>query len=391
MDTSLKDYKKEDRRVILFILTVVFSQGIRGILNNMLSTSIFNYTIESFIFIIYILIVEGDRNKVNIFVDIIIFFFGILSFFINDMDTATFIRENFTIFMPMLLLIINSRNLDIKYIISKCVKILNIFMYISLIYSLYTAFKLASFDIRLSGIVGHSLTAAWYYIIFVSLNMIYSIYVKPKKDIYIIKDIAITLIGVIFTTGRVAMFISIILCLIYAFKCIKNRFIKFILIPLAIMLFINSNYFNEKIWQKFEYASGYGDITNGRLLGIREIMFYEVYPSFLLGGGIGYSNYITIYLFGTLNFENPILMFAFDYGWLITILIILITFLIPIIKLIINKKFIILLTFLAVYIIPYTYNGIAETTSLFLTLIYMVYFYLMIINNIDVSKSNIEE
>ncbi len=38
MDTSLKDYKKEDRRVILFILTVVFSQGIRGILNNMLST-----------------------------------------------------------------------------------------------------------------------------------------------------------------------------------------------------------------------------------------------------------------------------------------------------------------------------------------------------------------
>lgn len=221
--------------------------------------------------------------------------------------------------------------------------------------------------------------------------MIYSIYVKPKKDIYIIKDIAITLIGVIFTTGRVAMFISIILCLIYAFKCIKNRFIKFILIPLAIMLFINSNYFNEKIWQKFEYASGYGDITNGRLLGIREIMFYEVYPSFLLGGGIGYSNYITIYLFGTLNFENPILMFAFDYGWLITILIILITFLIPIIKLIINKKFIILLTFLAVYIIPYTYNGIAETTSLFLTLIYMVYFYLMIINNIDVSKSNIEE
>lgn len=84
-------------------------------------------------------------------------------------------------------------------------------------------------------------------------------------------------------------------------------------------------------------------------------------------------------------------MFAFDYGWLITILIILITFLIPIIKLIINKKFIILLTFLAVYIIPYTYNGIAETTSLFLTLIYMVYFYLMIINNIDVSKSNIEE
>ena len=167
MDTSLKDYKKEDRRVILFILTVVFSQGIRGILNNMLSTSIFNYTIESFIFIIYILIVEGDRNKVNIFVDIIIFFFGILSFFINDIDTATFIRENFTIFMPMLLLIINSRNLDIKYIISKCVKILNIFMYISLIYSLYTAFKLASFDIRLSGIVGHSLTAAWYYIIFV--------------------------------------------------------------------------------------------------------------------------------------------------------------------------------------------------------------------------------
>lgn len=149
-----------------------------------------------------------------------------MSFFINDIDTATFIRENFTIFMPMLLLIINSRNLDIKYIISKCVKILNIFMYISLIYSLYTAFKLASFDIRLSGIVGHSLTAAWYYIIFVSLNMIYSIYVKPKKDIYIIKDIAITLIGVIFTTGRVAMFISIILCLIYAFKCIKNRLLS---------------------------------------------------------------------------------------------------------------------------------------------------------------------
>ena len=55
MDTSLKDYKKEDRRVILFILTVVFSQGIRGILNNMLSTSIFNYTIESFIFIIYMI------------------------------------------------------------------------------------------------------------------------------------------------------------------------------------------------------------------------------------------------------------------------------------------------------------------------------------------------
>ena len=132
----------------------------------------------------------------------------------------------------------------------------------------------------------------------------------------------------------------------------------------------------EYIRAKFRETSSWGDVTNGRMLGIREMIFFKKYPNFLIGRGIGYSNYVSKYIFGVVNFENPILMFAFDYGILVTLLLMVLIFINPVIIFIRNENFLLAISYIFLLIIPFTYNGLAETVGIFIVLTFIIYIFL---------------
>lgn len=96
-------------------------------------------------------------------------------------------------------------------------------------------------------------------------------------------------------------------------------------------------------------------------------------------------------MFGTLNFENPILMFAFDYGILCVIIMCYITIVKPIIKFNKNKQWFIFINFMIVVIIPYTYNGIAESTGLYFVLILIIVFYILLSKDLTIKNKEEEK
>lgn len=381
----VRETKKENIFIVLFFLIILLSQGIRGELNTLLNISILNYDIIPIIIIICSIIKENKIKKLNIVIIIIITGLSIISFIFGQYDKSTFFRGIMTFVLPLYIFLLDYKNIKVEYVLKNIIKMFNILIYISLVYSIYEVIEgVGRFGIegRTGGIIGHPLTAAWYYAIYISLNCIYCRYIQEKKDIYIAKDIIVSLVGITLATGRISLIIGILLSLIYIFSCVKSKIIKYILIPLGIVGFLCTPMVNNLIWEKFRATAGSGDITNGRLWAIREMEFFKLYPDVLSGGGIGYSNYISQYLLGTFNFENPILMFAFDYGIFTVILLIIVTVCIPTIKFFKNKQLILLMNFLCIYIIPYTYNGLGESTGLFMVLMYIVSLNLMISENI---------
>jgi len=377
---------KEKIILTLFLMIIIMSQGIRTILNNLINTSMFNYHIIPIILILITVFIR--RNKLN--AKNMIFILGIIGLLIINFMTNVytfnqFFRSIVSFIVPLFILLIDYEDIDEKYIMSRVTKILNIFINITFIIQVYISIKYG----KSGGIVGHSLTVGWYYVIFISLNCIYYKYFGVKNDILILKDIGIALLGTVLATGRISTITVLILGFIYAINCCKSKFLIYFIMPIAIIYFLNTPLVKEQIWEKFIYALAWGDITNGRLLGIREMQFYGLYPKFLEGGGLGYSNYITTYLFSTTNFENPILMFAFDYGILTVIFLLIIIFINPLIEFIKGKKFLIMINFLLVLLVPFTYNGLSESVGLFIVLIFIIYIFLIVNNYILKEKYRI--
>lgn len=375
--------------IILFCMVVIFTQYIRSNLNSIIN--MFNYHIESIVLCLIIIVISKKINIKNVLAVIIITFFTLLSFFVNDYSKIILFRSIATFICPLIFLFLDNES-NFERTFSVCTKYFNCLIYISFVYTLIQFFT-DSFETvkRTGGLVGHPLTAAWYYVIFISMNMICCKYINKKNNYKIILQILIANLGCIFAAGRIGIFACLILSLLYIVTCSTNKTIKYLIIPIAMIILINSEIFDQMIWSKFEYAIGYGDITNGRLLGIREMEFFNIYPQFISGKGISYSNYLTLYLFGTLNFENPILMFAFDYGILCVIIMCYITIAKPIIMFIKNKQWFIFINFMIVVIIPYTYNGIAESTGLYFVLILIIVFYILLSKDLTIKNKEEEK
>ena len=368
-------HTKEKIIMYLFFMIVIMSQGVREILNNITKTSIFNYHLIPIIFILLMLFSKSNklsvRNLVLIFS--IIGFIGI-GFIAYRYSISQLIRTIIGFIIPLFILLINYKDIDTKYLLPQIVKIFNIFISITFVIQVIMSIK----EGRSGGLVGHPLTSGWYYGIFISLNCIYYKYFKYKKDIFIIKDIFIALIGTVLASGRISLIIVLILSLLYAINCCRNKAIPYVIVPILIIGFLFTPIVDKYIWEKFRETASWGDVTNGRLLGIREMRFFNVYPKFFIGKGVGYSNYISQYLFEVVNFENPIIMFSFDYGIITVIMLLLVTFISPIINFIRGRKFLLAINFTAIFIIPFTYNGLAETVGILIVLIFIIYIFLII-------------
>lgn len=372
-------HKKEKGIFSLFFMIVIMSQGIRGRLNSITNTSIFNYHLIPIILIILMFIKRSNKVSKKNFILIfsIIGFIGI-GFIANRYSISQLIRTTIGFILPLLMLLINYKDVDTNYLLPKIVKTFNIFISITFLIQIIMSIKYG----RTGGIVGHPLTSGWYYGIFISLNCIYYKYFNSKKDFFIIKDILIALIGTVLASGRISLIIVLILSLLYAISCCRNKVIPYVILPIILIVFLSTSIVDKYIWEKFRATASWGDITNGRLLGIREMKFFNVYPKFFTGKGVGYSNYISQYLFEVVNFENPIIMFSFDYGIITAIMLLIVSFIYPVQNFIRSKNILLAINFTAIFIIPFTYNGLAETVGIFIVLIFIIYIFLIINNGI---------
>lgn len=372
-------HKKEKGIFSLFFMIVIMSQGIRGRLNSITNTSIFNYHLIPIILIILMFIKRSNKviKKNFILIFSIIGFIGI-GFIANRYSISQLIRTTIGFILPLLMLLINYKDVDTNYLLPKILKTFNIFINITFLIQIIMSIKYG----RTGGIVGHPLTSGWYYGIFISLNCIYYKYFNSKKDFFIIKDILIALIGTVLASGRISLIIVLILSLLYAISCCRNKVIPYVILPIILIVFLSTSIVDKYIWEKFRATASWGDITNGRLLGIREMKFFNVYPKFFTGKGVGYSNYISQYLFEVVNFENPIIMFSFDYGIITAIMLLIVSFIYPVQNFIRSKNILLAINFTAIFIIPFTYNGLAETVGIFIVLIFIIYIFLIINNGI---------
>lgn len=372
-------HKKEKLIFSLFFMIVIISQGIRGRLNSITNTSIFNYHLIPIILIILMFIKRSNKviKKNFILIFSIIGFIGI-GFIANRYSISQLIRTTIGFILPLLMLLINYKDVDTNYLLPKILKTFNIFINITFLIQIIMSIKYG----RTGGIVGHPLTSGGYYGIFISLNCIYYKYFNSKKDFFIIKDILIALIGTVLASGRISLIIVLILSLLYAISCCRNKVIPYVILPIILIVFLSTSIVDKYIWEKFRATASWGDITNGRLLGIREMKFFNVYPKFFTGKGVGYSNYISQYLFEVVNFENPIIMFSFDYGIITAIMLLIVSFIYPVQNFIRSKNILLAINFTAIFIIPFTYNGLAETVGIFIVLIFIIYIFLIINNGI---------
>jgi hypothetical protein len=323
-------------------------------------------------------------NKLNLFIVSLITGINLVGFIFGKYDLVIFLRSMFSFILPLYIFVINSENINVEYVFSRCLRLFNLLIYCSFIISLIqviTKSEMFLIEKRTGGILGHPLTAGWYYVIFIAMNFLYCKYYKGKNDIFIIKDMFICILGITFTTGRVSLVVGLLLNLVYIFVCLKSKIIKYVIIPVIIIGFMFSPIVNELIWEKFRVTILNGDITNGRMWALREMEFFNIYPNFMIGNGIGYSNYVSQYLLGTFNFENPLIMFTFDYGVFTVIILIIFTFIKPCINMIISKYFALSICLFSCYAIPYTYNGLAESTGLFMVLIFVTYFFTLVEND----------
>lgn len=374
---AIDNYSKENLIILLFFIIVIMSQGIRGRLNSIVGGSIFNYHIIPIIIIFFMFLKRTNKfNKINFLIFLFISSLIVVGFLANRYSAFNFIRTIVGFVFPMLILLIDYRDIDVNYFFPKIVKYFNIFIYITFVIQVVMSIK----EGRTGGIVGHPLTAGWYYAIFISFNIIYYKYFKGKRDLFIIIDIMIALIGTVLASGRMSMFIVIFFSLIYSFSCCRRKSIPYFILPVMMIIFLFTPIVDKYIWEKFRETASWGDVTNGRMLGIREMIFFKLYPNFLIGKGIGYSNYVSKYIFGVVNFENPIIMFSYDYGVLVTILVLILLLVKPILSFINNKKYLLSINYLGVLIIPFTYNGLSETVGIFIVLIFIIYIFMCLQN-----------
>lgn len=374
--TSIKyNYKKENLLIVLFFIIVLISQGIRGHLNNLTNSSIFNYHVIPIILIIFMFLQRKNKfSKVTFLFFLAIIGFIAIGFLGDRYRISDLLRTIVGFILPLLILLINYKDVDIKYFFPRVVKLFNIFINITFIFQVIIGINFG----RTGGIVGHPLTSGWYYSIFISFNLIYNRYFKRKGDLIIIKDIILALTGTVLASGRISFVIVLFLSLIYAVTCCKKKSIPYVILPIIIIAFSFTPMVDKYIWGKFRETASWGDITNGRLLGIREMKFFNIYPKFFIGKGLGHSNYVSKYLFEVVNFENPIIMFSFDYGITTVIMLLIVTFINPIINFIKNKNILLAINFIAIFIIPFTYNGLAETVGIFIVLTFIIYIFLSI-------------
>lgn len=215
---------------------------------------------------------------------------------------------------------------------------------------------------RYYSFMGHPLTNARYFLLFFSLNNIYSRYSKPKMNNFLI--VGITLIGLILSGSKGALILTLFL-MIFCSNIKKHKWVYYLILIISLIIVFNTSLFQENLLQRYIDGISRGDISTGRNEHLN-LLFNSggELPKLLLGGGNGYSRVVAANLMGNIdNFEYSAIMLAYDYGIIGFLIIYYAIFFSPILKMIKEKNFFLIINFSVLFLLVNCNNGLANFTD----------------------------
>lgn len=345
-------------------------------------------------------------KKLKIIWFIILFVFWSISIgFNSNFDLISKIRVIFFLLFPLYLCIENF--FEIKYI-NKFLVIYNKIIIIILLFGLIDFFmhgNLMNYSVsilnkyplknlmyqerswevyRYYSFIGHPLTNATYFLFYLIINFSYGI--KEKFITNPILIIIIGLLGLLISGSKTAILIGLVFIILMYGMGGRRKIINSFLILLIILILLNTTFFKDILLTRFKTAIDSGDITTGRslLIDFLKSSSYVEKPK-ILALGLGVSRKVAVSLGGNiLNFEYPLIMFLYDFGYLGTIIIYIYMILIPIIKGFLSKNFVYIVSIIAMFIMVNTNNGIANISDS--TVLYGIFIF--ILNSIFFNNSN---
>lgn len=409
MDKYQVTYQKKVKKqhnilLILFLYSFLFTDIIKEIIFQNIHLNL-KLGILPVLLIIYLSIFYRRNNWVLILV-LFILIYSILGA-INYNYGISEIRRFFnTILIPVLLITINIY--EPKRIFEKILKIMNIiiifYIFLGIIdyltngiirniminilktshYATSMKFDILTGSYRWFSLFGHPLVNTVYIIIFTISNILF---VKKYNEhiyynIYIVYFISI--IGMLLSNSKSGLIIMAII-LILNIMNEKRKIIYISVIGLFVIIAINTNYFENNVITRFEYAIKSGDITNGRATVLNKLLYRNTYKlDVFIGNGMSSSDELVRQAFGKsglTNMEIPFLMFLYEYGIFTTLVIYFIIYIYPSFILLKRRNIYIFILFSLLFIFLNTFNGIATGTGVMLLFSYIIMIYLNIITD----------
>lgn len=206
--------------------------------------------------------------------------------------------------------------------------------------------------IRMYSFMGHPLFNTELYLIFYSLNMIYSSYFNKLLNSNSV--IIITILGISLTMSKSGFVLLVISLTFIGYKKIKLKY----LVSLIVIILIS---FTIGIFDNIISRFMEGSLSTGRNEAWEVYSNLGIYPIKFFGGyGLSstyYLNYFYPYLVAA--FEYPYRMFSFEHGLLVTLIIYICIGIYPIMKLLKRKHFKLLMAYLIVFVDVNTFNGLS--------------------------------
>lgn len=378
--------------MLLFFSIFIFTNIIRIIVGNKISLDL---TIPFFSVLLYFLyfILNYKKIKFNFFcICVFILLLNIISLVTYKVTLSEETVFMVTIFSPLIIFVMEPPSGEIiKKTFLKIRFILNFVVVINTIYGvmdymlkgalqLYLSNYLqnSSFIIliplelslkvyRLYSLLGHPLTNTFYYLAVFIVNLTHGYYFYDRHVRFSIIYIFI-IIGMLLSNSKIGIVLLFIVLISIMLKFRnKNKYIYAVLFLIGVLIFSKSSYFENNVIPRFSEAIQMGDITNGRQTSLNILLNSNVEkPSIFLGKGFGSSVRLCVDTLGLTNsFENPIIMFSYDYGIVSTLLIYFIIFIYPSYIMIRNKHYYPFFLYLILFIFGNTYNGFGENLGVF--------------------------
>lgn len=380
----MKKIRSNDCIILIFAASfIIYDFFRRFIICNLLKVdnTFLGYVNYLFYILLFIVILIKIKYKMYenkyIYAFIFIQVLFLINFKINGYPIERYFYEQVFVILPILLIGIKISNSDFEDIFPFIIKSINILVISIVITGVLDSItqsgvqkylashnffeSMLNYDLlnqmgvyRYFSFYGHPLRVAQMVIIFYILNAINYEYFNKSVNMLFISIISI--IGVILTSSKAGMIILLALMIINTNICKKvyQKVIFNISIFVTLIFILSSKAFEKIVLSRLvgiDFSSGRNDIFEYIKSGILP------YPN-LIGRGVDYTGYLLSTIKTNISsFEYPFLIFSYECGILIT-LILYFCLLYPIIKMLIRKQYKICIYFIAITGIINIYNGI---------------------------------
>ena len=396
---------------LIFLLSFAYTYTIRAIIGNVANINLNVSYVTTLTIIMFVLYNLKHLSIKYLWIVIPFIISSILSMLKYQISIKTEYKLFATILLPILFLLVNINK-------DKVIKFYEYFVkYFNIIIMLNTAlivldflsnnrikniiFDLAKIDtdrqfnyFRAYTLLGHPLTNIFYYLTYFSINMIYLSYFKKndkkKSSIHIY---LVTALGVLFSNGKMGIFVMVIMFFSSIVNFKGSKKIKAVLFIVLLMIFIiNTSFFRENVLIRFTSGIENNQITSGRFSTFQIMKEYDMAKfNYFIGYGIGYCDYlysVTLEkLTGGIGLEIPLLMFCYDIGIMNTVILYFFIGILPALIFLKNKTYYILLLYLCLFIYLNSYNGLAECIGLVQMIIFIEVVFINISNHINCKTS----